>query len=87
MRSHALAFTFVILSFGAVAGAACGGLSQADREYVTTVAGAVAFCDVAGEMCKHAEEDDPDAKPGSMHCFAVYDACMRDAGLRGEGGK
>lgn len=56
-------------------GAGCAALTAAQRGEIEKTAGTIGSCQERGRACK----DD-----GGTNCYAKYDACITDAGLRGE---
>ncbi len=63
------------LGFCVVAGlVACGAaLTPADTAEIVGVAGVIAKCQDEGRTC---------VATGGSDCYEVYDACMKDGGLR-----
>jgi len=53
--------------------AACAFLSASDKALIAKDAATIAQCQSLGHACK---------ADGGKGCFGVYDACMRDGGLR-----
>lgn len=52
---------------------ACAELGPADRADLARDAANIEICQEQGRACK---------ADGGTNCYAVYDACMNDAGLR-----
>lgn len=57
----------------ALAVAACGVLSASDKALIAQDASVIARCQSRGLACK---------ADGGAGCYGVYDACMREGGLR-----
>jgi drug/metabolite transporter (DMT)-like permease len=54
---------------------ACAASNPVDRTELTHVASTLETCQEQGRLCKAFRD-------GGTNCFDVYDACVRDAGLR-----
>jgi hypothetical protein len=63
---------FALIFFGA---SACATLTAAQRGELEKTAGSIASCEERGRACK---------ADGGADCYAVYEECTRDAGLRGD---
>lgn len=53
--------------------AACAVFGPDERAAVATTAASIENCEEKGRACN---------ADGGTHCYDVYDACMRDGGLR-----
>jgi hypothetical protein len=63
-------FVFVVMAFGV---AACSMFGPAERATVEKNIATVGGCEEVGRACQ---------ADGGHDCYAQYDACTRDAGLR-----
>lgn len=75
LRVWLLALAVGIAPLGAVA--ACAALGPADQAAAADTASEIANCQAVEMHCL--ADAGPDA---GAHCYGLYDACMRDGGLR-----
>jgi hypothetical protein len=61
-----------------VLGIACAALTPTQRIEIANTAAQIEACQEEGRACKTFASGDA----GGANCYGVYDACMRDAGLR-----
>lgn len=73
MRQAIVSFGIVTCIFACLEVIGCAGLSAQDKIEIAQTGVTIAACQQLGRDCK---------ADGGTDCFGVYDACMKDGGMR-----